>query len=373
MIVRNSRLLASDPASAPQGGQSGDGQATDPTVGLANLLAQQNSQSTADANDSATESTEVSPEEPAEQAQQEEPGEEISKPEEESQAAAEATESETQDDPEGESAREDARPTGAVQKRIDQLTAQKKSALEEVEKLRAEVEELRSNGAQGTASLTTAQFPEAIAKLKSVGEVQARLDVVNGDLDALTDFLDANPGSAEDKYQIGGKEFTRSELVQRKAALRAESRQLPQRMQQITAQAQLQQQRNHSAQALLKEFPALKDAENPTTQTFAKLRKLPQFEREANGDELAYYMTRGYELVQAERSLRTANAAKAAKPLSSLQGKVPAKKPHTAASAATRPAAGNAAAAAEAHKKDGSRDSFANLLSATGGAFARKS
>jgi len=258
-------------------------------------------------------------------------------------------------------------PKGA-QARIDKLTAQKYQALEEVESLKAKVAELEAEqeSLAVTSTATPATLPEAVAKLKTVAQVNERLKVVQSDLDALTDFLDENPGDGDAKYQIGGKEFSRAELVQRKAALRSEARALPQRSEAITFTAQFAQARQQATAALVKEFPVLSDPDNPVTKTARQLMQLPQFQRESNGDELAYLLARGYEVVTAERNRR--KGAPGAPLVKRPTGKVPLGKPHVAANGGGRATNGevNVRSALDRVSKEGSSESLAELLKATG-------
>lgn len=387
MLIKTVGVLrAADPAFAATGEASGVGQAIDPVLGLANLLSPNASAPNNELNDASPDTEGVSPEEPPAPAQEEEPGQETLSPEGEPNAEGETPEAESDEpnEPEqdGTQPAEFARLSPAERKaalelvkqlqpgeipRIAKLVAQRHQLESTVESLSKQLEEAQAAVVEAPqAGAAGSELPEPITKLKTVQEVQKQLDGVTRELEAVQDFLDANPGDAETVYQIGGKEMSRKALIELRAGLRAQARQLPQRGQQILDQSQLAQARQRAESQLVREFPVLQDTEQPITKTVRKLMTLPDFAGRANGMELAYIMARGNELVTAERTKRQTGATPA--PLvRKPAGTVPAKKPMVSGANAAGRTGDLAAvnAARQALEKDGSTDSFAALLRAT--------
>lgn len=368
-------LLAADPAITSTGGSNGAGQATDPTAALVNLLAKQSSAPAGESSDEATTSEDDVPEEPPAPVQEDEPGQETLSPETEPNAEGDEPNAESDkpnEDPEQGAENADKGLPAAVQKRIDKLTAQKYQAQEALEEAKAEADRLREEverlRVESPASSGEGQMPEPIAKLKTLPEVQRQLEAVTTELEAVQDFLDANPGDAETVYKIGAKEMTRKELIEMRSQLRQQARLLPQRGQQIAGQAQFQQARQQQELAIRKEFPVLADAEHPVTKVVSQLVKLPDFASKTNGLELAYIMARGNEVVTAERNKRKAGTAAAAPLVRKPQGKIPLGKPHVNGGGGGGRVASTITpkAALEALGKDGSTSSFAALLASSG-------
>jgi hypothetical protein len=388
MLIKTVGVLrAADPAMAATGDGNGAGQEIDPVFGLANLLSQNASAPNAESNDATPVAEAATPEEPPAPAQEEEPGQETLPPEGEPNAEGDTPEAESDEpnEPEqdGTQPAEFARLSPAERKaalelvkqlqpgeipRIAKLVAQRHQLESTVESLSKQLEEAQSAAVESRGTSDQGpELPEAITKLKTVQEVQKQLDGVTRELEAVQDFLDANPGDAETVYQIGGKEMSRKALIELRAGLRAQARQLPVRGQQILDQTQLAQARQRVESQLVREFPVLQDPEQAITKTVRKLMTLPDFAGRANGMELAYIMARGNEVVTAERQKRQAGVTQAPlvrKPV----GTVPAKKPLVSGANAAGRTGDMAAvqAARQALDKDGSTDSFAALLRATG-------
>lgn len=388
MLIKTVGVLrAADPAMAATGDGNGAGQEIDPVFGLANLLSQNASAPNAESNDATPATEGVAPEEPPAPAQEEEPGQENLSPEAEPNAEGKPPEAESDEpnEPEqdGTQPAEFARLSPAERKaalelvkqlqpgeipRIAKLVAQRHQLESTVESLSKQLEEAQSAAVESRGTSDQGpELPEAITKLKTVQEVQKQLDSVTRELEAVQDFLDANPGDADTVYQIGGKEMSRKALIELRAGLRAQARQLPVRGQQILDQTQLAQARQRVESQLVREFPVLQDPEQAITKTVRKLMTLPDFAGRANGMELAYIMARGNEVVTAERQKRQTGVTQAPlvrKPV----GTVPAKKPLVSGANAAGRTGDMAAvqAARQALDKDGSTDSFAALLRATG-------
>lgn len=386
MLINHHRILAStDSPLAPSGGQNGAGQPkADPMAVLAAMVAQRDSVPAVAPDESPQESAQDSPEEPSAPALTGEPGKETLTPE--TEPAADGAEPEADgeqptNDPSPEqteltTALADLSPTerkaaldlvktlqpGEIP-RIAKLVAQRHQLESTVEDLQKQLETAQSEAVERPLVNGPGRLPESIAKLKTVEAVQQRYDEVEANADALTDFLDENPGDSETRYKIGEQEFSRKQLIERRAGLRAELKLLPKRGQQITQAAQFAHARQEASQAAIKRFPVLADPENPVTRKVRQLAALPQFASEPNGDELAYYFVLGKQVAEARKANGAANP-----PQRPVNPKIPLGKPHVAANGAAGrgPDAARINAAMEAHGKDRSLSSFAAVLEATG-------
>lgn len=389
-------MASPDSPLAPSGGPNGAGTppvAEDPRAVLAAMVAQREMATAPEATVSQTAAAEVAPEESATEAAQGEPGEEIlTPPETESQEATEAElpKEATSDETDEASNEAGTGPTppewaklspterksalelaktfkpGEIP-RIAKLVALKHQLDQTIEAQQQQIEELTEAVASGannpTASAAGANpLPEPVAKLKTVAEVQERLEKVQGDAEALTDFLDANPGDATTTYQLGEQEFTRQQLIERRAALRQEAKILPKRAQQITTVAQREVERKQINAQLAAKFPVYQDAEHPDTKRAREFAKQPEFAGRADGDFLAFALARGLRELEAEVKARSKPKV-VAKPA----GSIPTGKPHSAGgSAGAKAPTASAAAAMSRNQKEGSKGSFAALLAATG-------
>ena len=369
MIVHRSILANTDSPLAATGGQNGAG-SQDPREVLAAMLTQRDAPAQPVTETSPPDSAEESPEEPPAPTQAEEPGQELSTSEEETPVAEPETQAA------GEAENENEPNAGADdkgwQKRVDKLTAQKYAALEaaeaakaEVERLKAEVEEARGDR---PAAIGDRTLPETVTKLKTPAEVQARLQAVDQQLDALQDFLDANPGDAATVHQLGDKEMTRQDLLNWRATLRSEAKALPQRGQELAAAAQFSQKQQQLRSKFAEEFTWFTDKEAPQTKAIAeRLKTNPFLKQFASPEYAAHLWNLGEKAIQSERAART----KGAKPLTMtppkpVNGKVPPGKPHAANGSAGSRGAGDVKSIVSRHAQERSTDSFTALLSATG-------
>lgn len=362
-------LLNTDSAPTATGGQNGAG-SQDPREVLAAMLTQRDAPAQPVTETSPPDSAEESPEEPPAPTQAEEPGQELSTSEEETPVAEPETQAA------GEAENENEPNAGSDdkgwQKRVDKLTAQKYAALEaaeaakaEVERLKAETEQLRAEAGSQTSDRA---LPETVTKLKTPAEVQARLQAVDQQLDALQDFLDANPGDAATVHQLGDKEMTRQDLLNWRAQLRSEAKALPQRGQELAAAAQFSQKQQQLRSKFAEEFTWFTDKEAPQTKAIAeRLKTNPFLKQFASPEYAAHLWNLGEKAIQTERAART----KGAKPLTMTQpkavaGKVPPGKPHAANGSAGSRGTGDVKSIVSRHAQERSTDSFTALLSATG-------
>jgi len=366
MIVHRSILANPDSPLAATGGQNGAG-SQDPREVLAAMLTQRDAPAQPVTETSPPDSAEESPEEPPAPTQAEEPGQELSTSEEETPVAEPETQAA------GEAENENEPNAGADdkgwQKRVDKLTAQKYAALEAAEAAKAEVERLKAEVEDSRAVTSAATtLPETVTKLKTPSEVQARLQAVDQQLDALQDFLDANPGDAATVHQLGDKEMTRQDLLNWRAQLRSEAKALPQRGQELAAAAQFSQKQQQLRSKFAEEFTWFTDKEAPQTKAIAeRLKTNPFLKQFASPEYAAHLWNLGEKAIQTERAART----KGAKPLTMtppkpVAGKVPPGKPHVANGSAGSRGTGDVKSIVSRHAQERSTDSFTALLSATG-------
>jgi hypothetical protein len=247
--------------------------------------------------------------------------------------------------------------------RIATLLTERHQARETIEQLSAELEETKAAAANGaaTAAPVTAAMPATVAKLKTVAEVTARLEEVQGQNEAIQDFLDANPGDAQAEYQIGDKLVTRAQLIQQRAAIRSELKALPQRQGQLEWTAKVAGQQQEVQKFLKEKVPQFFAEGNPVGEAARKLAKSdPYVASLPNRDFVALCLAVGE--AELRKQLQPAAKPVAAKP----NGTVPLGKPHANGAAAGKPANGNLATAISRHATERSKDSFAAILSATG-------
>lgn len=370
MIRKYLILLATDPATAPTGGQNGAA-SLDARSTLAEMLARRDAPEENATETSPTSSAEDDPEETDAPPAAVEPGQEDLPVEE--TPPAEGDEPQPEDEPtETEVPKAEGADKGlpeAVQKRIDKLTAQKYQTQEaldaakaEVEQLRSEVEQLRSGAAVPSGN---SPIPENVSKLKTVAEVTTRQQAVQAQLDELQDVLDENPGDSDTVIKIGQQEFTRGQLIAKRKVWRAEAQALPVHAQQLAAQQQATQQARQVNEMARQNHPWLADDANPETKEVREIVK-----RTGWTEITAAAYVRGMKSLKEE----FAKKHPAAKPLTMtppkpVAGKVPAAKPHTAngGAAGGKTAGVTIKTALDAHGKTGSRSSFAALLAARDG------
>lgn len=388
-------LASPDSPLAPSGGQNGGGtpqEAADPRAVLRAMVAQREDAPAPETNSSQPAAAEATPEDSTEQVTTEENAGETDLTSPETAESQDETPAENEvesgdeasDDSESENAaapqewqrlseteRKSALELAKQLKpgeipRIAKLVAQKHQAEQTIESLHQQLEELQAKASEAPAAASNATpLPETVAKLKTVQEVQGRLEKVQADVDALTDFLDARPGDLDTEYQVGEQTFTRQQLIDRRAALRAEAKALPKRGEQIAQAIQFDAARKEASRKTLTEFPQLSDPDHPDTKVARQLLKLPQFANEVNGEYLALAFAVGDRQLKEDAAKRKGGAAKpvATKP----KGSVPLGKPHSAnGSSGTKAAGQTIAAAMKRVQTEKSRDSFANLLAASG-------
>jgi hypothetical protein len=250
--------------------------------------------------------------------------------------------------------------------RIARLVAAKYQAEETIEKLTAKLEAAEAERDSGavTGAPATAAMPATVAKLRNVTEVASRLEEVQGQAEAIQDFLDANPGDGAAEYQIGDKLVTRAQLIQQRAALRTELKALPARREQLEYSAKVTAQQAEVRNFLTEKIPQFYAEANPVGQAARKLiQSDPYVASLPNRDYVALCMAYG------EAELRKLLLpAPAKKPAGAVvaNGKVPLGKPHTNGNTSAKPANGNLQTALARHATERSAASFAEILSATG-------
>lgn len=257
-------------------------------------------------------------------------------------------------------------------KRGHKLIGQYAEQLNELKEQIAQLTADKEVEATVTPTATNAPLPAKLASLKTLEQVQERMDLAVGHAEALQDFLDENPGDANTVYTIGDQELTRKQLIERKQSWRAEAKALPKRYQEIQGQQQFTQAQAEARKQSFTDFPWLKDPEHPEAKTIAQtLKDVPSLKNTLTPEYWAAVYQRGMKAMQAELAARKNGGAHGVtRPTTRPTGKVPLGKPHSGgANGAARPAAatvtGGPAALARV-KNEGSADSFAALLEATG-------
>jgi hypothetical protein len=225
--------------------------------------------------------------------------------------------------------------------------------------------------------------------LKTVQEVKARLDTVQAHAESLTDFLDANTGDRNTVYDAesgetvnteadGKRFFTRTQLIARRAELRAEARALPERGRELLQHAQFTQAQAVAKKQVLADFPWLGDPEHPETkQVAATLAQVPQLNQTQTPEYWAAVYTRGLKSMNDELAARkgTGNGHSNGngKSVFGNAGQRPASKVPVRQVAAT-PGGGGAPSAApdrvklqgalDRNRKEGSLSSLAEVITA---------
>lgn len=391
MIIKRSLVASPDSPLATSGGQNGAGQQSPMDV-LAQMVSQREPPAAASDESSQPGSAGDPPEDPAAPVQQDEPGQDNLPPEQQPEATGDepGAEGEPENDvsgaavePELAAALQGLSPTerrsalelaktlqpGEIP-RIAKLVAQKHQADSTIETLQKQNEELQAQleSGGGTTAATPHALPETVTKLRTVEAVNGELSRVGGEIEALTDFLDENPGDSSTVYDIGGKQLTRKQLIDLRAEKRGLTKALSTRATEITSQGQFAaaQQRNRSA--FVEAFPWMKDTEHAETKAITEfVAKNPWVKSFPDPELTAAKLLRGERALKQEFDARkggkTAATARVVTP-----GKVPVGKPHAAANGVAGRITPEAStrSAMEAHGKTGSRSSFAAVLASTG-------
>lgn len=243
-------------------------------------------------------------------------------------------------------------------KRIHQLTNQ-------IKNLESKLEELQNARPEAPAP-NKGNLPDDVAGLKTLHEVEKQHTELKGYIRDLEKFLDRNP----DGGVIGGQEFTRDQILERKWAIQDKLELLPQRAQAIQQAEQFAAQRKEVTAQIRQQFAFLEDPEHPETKAVRQLVRDPKFSDVPNAEYLALALLRGNQVLQQELAQKAGGHRPplqgATKPAVKPVGKVPLGKPHTPASGTpARPIDGvSAKSALERVRKEGSRDSFAAFIAA---------
>jgi hypothetical protein len=265
--------------------------------------------------------------------------------------------------------------------RIAKLVAQRHQAEQTIEAQARKIEELES-GRSDAAPRASGGLPASVAKLKTVNDVEARLEKAHAAADAIQDFLDANPGGPDTEYEVGDKRVTRAQLIESRKTWREELKALPMRAQQLQQQGRFTQAQAQARKDFARDFPTLADPENAEAKAIrTKLQEMPFLAQAfVSPDYAAAVWIRGERAMQEDLAKRKGtNGANGAKgngngggkpaltlpPRKQTPGGIPIGKPHPPAGGATRvDTTATAKAALEAHKEKGSRDTLAAVIEA---------
>lgn len=385
MLHRTGPLASPDSPSATSGGQNGAGFQSPMDV-LAQMVSLREPPAVPSNESSPTGSTDEPPEEPAAPVQQGEPGQDNLPPEEQPESADEpAAEGEPEakagdDDPDwteafkglNETERKSALDLARTLQpgeipRIAKLVAQKHQADATIETLQKQNEELQAqlDSGGGVAALPSA-VPETVARLKTVEAVQEQSVKLGGEIDAITDYLDANPGDATTSYVIGERELTRQQLIDLRSEKRAMTRALNTRAGEIKAQTQFAAAQQQNRAAFAEAFPWMKDTDHAETRAVTEFVARNPWVKSFPDPELT-----AAKLLRGEKSLKQEfESRKGVKPgaVTKPVGKVPPGKPHAPANGGVPRVNPDASiqSALENHSRLGSRNSFAAVLASTG-------
>ena len=222
--------------------------------------------------------------------------------------------------------------------RIGQLLSERHQLAETVATLTRERDEaLQKAEAGGTpASATgTVALPENVAKLKSIGEVRARAVTARDSIRAIEDFLEENPEGGE----VGGRTYSKKEMVQLKRQWQDELEALPQRQEQLQQTERFTQAQAQTRRQVLADYPWLNDPQHPVTSKIADaIKAVPLLKTTVAPEYWAAVLIRGKQAMDAElaqRKTKGNGGSPAVTPGVKPVGKVPARNPHAGGGGAT--------------------------------------
>ena len=241
--------------------------------------------------------------------------------------------------------------------RIGQLLAERHEMADTITTLQKENEQLRSNPPErGLQAASTTDLPESVAKLKSVGEVRAAVDLnkrvaraINKHLqlrsaDAPETVYDTQTGQPANVEADGKRYRSKEQLVDELERATDELEALPQREAQIAQGEQIRSSHAQLQGQLLKRYPHLTNPEHAETQVYRTALALPVIAQHPGGPLIAYKLARGHAIVQAEMAAANGNGKPVfgtpPRPGTPLRGKVPLGKPSAPAGGAAPPKPG---------------------------------
>lgn len=372
------------PAFAPTGGPNGAGATAEPDAQsrLLEMLGKMDEPAADPTQNPTPSQPESEPETPQQPADDGEPGQNDLPPEEQPQGEDEVP-------PEGELKDDLSQPEKELAEKFQKLNPDAKAKLldmvnsiekgetsigelkrghkltSQIAELQRQIEELKTEAETAATRTGDTSQPPGVAKLKTVQEVDARLDAATDAVRAIEDFLEEHPEGGE----IKGKEFTRRQLIERKRELQDEIRQLPKRAQQIQQQTQMAQTQAQARSGFAKDYPWVDDPEHPSTIAVQnRLKTNPWLKNFASPEYVAHVWNLGEKAAQVEAAARKGGGKNGTVPTTPTKPKVPSGKPHAPSSASlprSNPKA-DVGAALNRARKEGSQSSLAALIDAAG-------
>lgn len=255
--------------------------------------------------------------------------------------------------------------------RIAKLVAQlhqHDATIEEQQRKIEELEAAQSNPPATTSSGETA-LPEPVAKLKTLSEVKQTQRTAQKTLDYIENLFEEQPynGDPESKqYTVGQQTFSRRELLAEKRAAQATLRSLPERAEQIQQQTRFEAERTQARAAFTEAFTWAKDPQsNQSKEIAACLKANPWMKTFVNPDWIAAQMLYGYKpLMQQLEARKSGNGN--GKPANGTPRIVTPRVPLNQRGMKPAAPAEAVKSALESARTNGTRESFAALLDATG-------
>lgn len=232
--------------------------------------------------------------------------------------------------------------------RIGQLLHERHELSQTIAQLQAERDDLKAQaqaGSAGGGGGGAVGIPPEVIALKSPGEVLARKqqlqNVIRSANNALIKYPNGNVATTDGdpKWKFGNQEFTRDEIADEITNCQAVLDVLPDRLQQLQAEAQLTHVRQEYQKQTRANYPWLADPQNARTKAVQQvLREIPALAKTTDPEYVAAVIVEGRKVLEAEKAARgngkthgnAATTGGGTRP----QGKVPTGKPHTMSGAA---------------------------------------
>lgn len=230
--------------------------------------------------------------------------------------------------------------------RIGKLIAERHQFVETIGELQGRIEQLEQGAQESGPALAQANgLPPNVARLKTVGEVKARISQVRAIAKNAQKLLMEKPNgdvekqlaSDPDKWTVGGQQLTREQLIEAWQEATSEAEVLPEREAQIQSQSRLAEVQAQAREQAFADFPWLKDPEHPETKAIAAtLKQVPGLKQTPIPEYWAAVYNRGVKSMQEELATRKSGKANGAVPVTVRPaGKVPLGKPHSVANGAS--------------------------------------
>lgn len=243
-----------------------------------------------------------------------------------------------------------------------QFAGEREQLESQITTLREQLGERGPTGAGGT-------MPEAIARLGTAHDVEARIDQVQ----SILDWCQDNPEGGDFGNGENRQSFSAEQVRDIRNDARREMRLLPKRAEQLNVQAQFAQSQRQARQNAVKLFPFLSDRNNADTKLVSALLESPmgsQMKRMFLSPEIA-----ALTWVKGQAALKALVKGNGKAPVPNGRGPVPKGRPAAGGtSAGAQPGKGGPTlkSAKEHIQRDGSVGALAGLLDVVGDRFKPK-